>query len=338
MSALIVKACGPALSIQDRGRFGLQRFGVSPAGAMDVYFLAAANVLAGAPPEAAAIELGPGLARFVAQGELTIAATGPDCSLSVADQVVPASTAAQVRDGEAVTLRVGSRAAYAYLALSGGVASPPDMGSRAMHRRSGIGGAALAAGSVIPAGRDGTGLTPHRFATEPAHEGGPIRIIPGPQEDYFAPEALALLVETAFGIGLQADRMGVRLEGPTLPHLRGYNIVSDGIVDGAIQVPGDGHPIVLLRDRQTTGGYPKIATIISADIGRFAQIPPGGSVRFAIVTMEQAVAAARRLQEALAALPGSLVPAQAALTSERLLSLNLVSGVTNATAPALEGA
>jgi len=125
----------------------------------------------------------------------------------------------------------------------------------------------------------------------------------------------------------------LRLDGPVLAHKAGYNIVSDGIVDGSIQVPGDGRPIVLLRDRQTTGGYPKIATIISADIGRFAQISSGERVRFAVVTMAQAVEAARAMAQRIAALSGGLVPVVGALTSERLLSLNLVGGVTSAMAP-----
>lgn len=331
MSALVVQACGPAVSVQDRGRYGWQRFGVSPAGAMDPFFLAAANLLAGAPAEAAAVEIGPGLARFKADGALTVALAGPDARLEVGGQVVPAFTAAHLADGDVATVRSGPGGVYAYLAVAGGIATAPDMGSRSQHRRSGIGGAPLAPGMRLPAGDGERPLM--RFTEAPRHEDGPIRLLPGPQNDYFSAEMLGQLCGPGYRISAQADRMGLRLDGPALDHKSGYNIVSDGIVEGSIQVPGDGMPIILLRDRQTTGGYPKIATIISADLGRFAQIPSGTPVRFAVVDMDEAIAAARRMQDAIAALADGLVPAGAALTSERLLSLNLVGGVVSAAQP-----
>ncbi|SFI00828.1 biotin-dependent carboxylase uncharacterized domain-containing protein [Bosea sp. OK403] len=331
MSALIVKACGPATSIQDRGRFGYQRFGVSPAGAMDRFHLAAANLLVAAEAGAAALELGPGGVRLTAEGDITIALAGPACTLEVDGRQVAPFTAVRVTDGGTVVARPAPGAAYAYLGVEGGIATAPDMGSHSMHRRSGIGGEPLTVGARIPAtsgGRDaGLLCLPER----PRGETGPIRILPGPQDDHFSDEALAILTGGGYRLSGQADRMGVRLDGPTLPHRGGYNIVSDGIVDGSIQVPGDGRPIVLLRDRQTTGGYPKIATIISADIGGFAQIPPGEPVCFEIVTFEQAIEAARGLQAMIEGLASALVPLAAPLTSERLLALNLIGGVTSAT-------
>lgn len=328
MTALIVKSCGPATSIQDRGRFFYQRYGVSPAGAMDPLCLAAANVLAGAAPDAAAIELGLGGARFTAEGALTIALAGPACSLSIDGQKIAPFTAARASNGAEIVVRLEPGAAYAYLAVEGGLATPSDMGSRSMHRRSGIGGAPLAPAARLPAQGGGPELV--ALAEPPHHEAGPIRIIPGPQDDFFGEEALATLCGPGYRLSAQADRMGVRLEGPVLSHRHGYNIVSDGIVDGSIQVPGDGQPIVLLRDRQTTGGYPKLATIISADIGRFAQIPPGSAVSFAVVTLEEAIAAARRLHAEIEGLRAKLIPLAAPLTSERLLGLNLIGGVTSA--------
>ncbi|WNJ93763.1 biotin-dependent carboxyltransferase family protein [Bosea sp. 685] len=329
MSALIVKACGPATSIQDRGRFGYQRFGVSPAGAMDRFHLAAANLLVAAEPDAAALELGPGGVRVTAEGDITIALAGPACTLEVEGRQIAPFTAVRVTDGGTVVARPAPGAAYAYLGVEGGIAMASDMGSHSMHRRSGIGGGPLAAGARIPA--HGGGATLYCLPELPGGETGPIRILPGPQDDHFSDEALAILTGAGYRLSGQADRMGVRLDGPTLPHRGGYNIVSDGIVDGSIQVPGDGRPIVLLRDRQTTGGYPKIATIISADIGRFAQIPPGEPVRFDVVTFEQAIEAAQRLQAMIEGLASALVPLAAPLTSERLLALNLIGGVTSAT-------
>ncbi|MDR6870748.1 biotin-dependent carboxylase-like uncharacterized protein [Bosea sp. BE125] len=329
MSALVVKACGPATSIQDRGRFGYQRFGVSPAGAMDRFHLAAANLLVAAEAGAAALELGPGGVRLTAEGDITIALAGPACTLEVEGRQIAPFTAVRVTDGGTVLARPAPGAAYAYLGVEGGIATAPDMGSQSMHRRSGIGGGPLTVGARIPA--TGGGATLYCLPELPGGEMGPIRILPGPQDDHFSDEALAILTGAGYRLSGQADRMGVRLDGPTLPHRGGYNIVSDGIVDGSIQVPGDGRPIVLLRDRQTTGGYPKIATIISADIGRFAQIPPGEPVRFEIVTFEQAIEAARRLQTLVDGLVSALAPVAAPLTSERLLGLNLIGGVTSAT-------
>jgi biotin-dependent carboxylase-like uncharacterized protein len=330
--ALVIRACGPATSIQDRGRFGFQRYGVSPAGAMDPLFLAAANLLVGAAADAAALEIGPGGARLVADGEITIALAGPSCSLSVDGRAVAPFAAIRVPDGADIVARLQSGAAYAYLGIEGGIATKPDMGSRAMHRRSGIGGSALAVGARLPAAGGLRDATLQYVPDPPGHRSGPIRILPGPQDDLFVDEALSVLTGPGYRLSAQADRMGVRLEGPALRHRSGYNIVSDGIVEGSIQVPGDGRPIVLLRDRQTTGGYPKIATIISADIGRFAQIPPGEAVRFACVTLAEAIAAAREARAVIDGLAAGLASLAAPLTSERLLSLNLIDGVASATA------
>ena len=161
-------------------------------------------------------------------------------------------------------------------------------------------------------------------------EGGPIRVMLGPQDDYFTDEAIRTFLESEFTISSQADRVGFQLTGPRIEHSKGFNIVSDGIVDGHIQVPGNGQPIVLMRDRQTAGGYPKIATIISADLARFAQLRPGSGVRFRAVERDEAVAAARRLKEWMAALPAALEPLRFDLTTEHLLSRNLVGGVIDA--------
>jgi allophanate hydrolase subunit 2 len=161
-----------------------------------------------------------------------------------------------------------------------------------------------------------------------------IRVMLGPQDDYFTPETISLLLESEFTISPQADRMGFQLTGPKLEHAKGFNIVSDGIVDGHIQVPGSGQPIVLMRDRQTTGGYPKIATVISADLGRFAQARPGTKVRFKAVSRDEAVAAARQLKDWIAGLPSHLTPVRFDLTTEHLLSRNLIGGTVDALAPA----
>jgi allophanate hydrolase subunit 2 len=173
-----------------------------------------------------------------------------------------------------------------------------------------------------------------QLTVEVPEESGPIRIMLGPQDDYFTPETISLLLESEFTISPQADRMGFQLTGPKLEHAKGFNIVSDGIVDGHIQVPGSGQPIVLMRDRQTAGGYPKIATVISADLARFAQMRPGSTVRFKAVERDEALAAARQLKEWTAALPSHLAPVRFSLTTEHLLSRNLIGGTIDALAPA----
>jgi biotin-dependent carboxylase-like uncharacterized protein len=333
MGALVIKASGPAISIQDRGRFGYQRFGVSPAGAMDQLALAVANVLVGNSHDAAAVELGVGSARFVAEGNLLIALAGPDCQLEVEGRKIPSLSSVQVREGETVSARIGAGAVYAYLAVRGGAVGPVEMESRSQHRRSAIGGPPLIPGSHIQTG-EVSGGTEQRLLEDPFGDATPIRILPGPQDDYFDPSTIDQLCDGRYRISAMRDRMGVKLEGPSLQHRDGYNIVSDGIVEGAIQVPGNGQPIVLLRDRQTTGGYPKIATIISSDIGRFAQLPSGSAARFRIVSMEEAIEAARLMKNLIDNLTAKLAPLQNELSSERLLSLNLIDGVVSAQASA----
>jgi biotin-dependent carboxylase-like uncharacterized protein len=333
MGALVVKSCGPVLSVQDLGRMGYQRSGVSPAGAMDAFPLAIANLLVGNGPNSAALELGSGVTRLVAKGDLIVALAGPDTTLEVEGRAIAPLSSTRVSDGETITARQGAGGVYAYLAVAGEMEAPPEMGSRSQHRRSGIGGPRLLQGSRI-AFRPDPGRETLMLSAPPAPDNSPIRILPGPQEDYFEPAMLELLCSGVHSIGPMRDRMGLRLEGPALTHRQGYNIISDGIVEGSIQVPGNGQPIVLLRDRQTTGGYPKIATVISADIGRFAQLPSGATVSFRVVTLEEAVQAARRLHDQIAALPAHLAPLQPEMTSERLLGLNLIDGVVSADAPA----
>jgi allophanate hydrolase subunit 2 len=148
--------------------------------------------------------------------------------------------------------------------------------------------------------------TAERRIDLPAPGDGPIRVVMGPQDDEFADDAKRLFLDSEWKISAISDRMGYRLEGPVINHLHGHNIVSDGTVNGSIQVPGNGAPIVLMPDRATTGGYPKIATVISADFGRFAQMPAGRPFRFRAVSMEEAQAEARKFAELLRTLPDRL--------------------------------
>ncbi len=165
----------------------------------------------------------------------------------------------------------------------------------------------------------------------PAIDTGPIRVVLGPQDDEFADDAKKLFLEAEWKISATSDRMGYRLEGPVIRHLHGHNIVSDGTVNGSIQVPGNGAPIVLMPDRPTTGGYPKIATVISADFGSFAQIPAGSGFRFKAVSMTEAQDAARKFAELLRSLPDRLRPIESFdLNIEALRDANVAGRAVSA--------
>ena len=160
-----------------------------------------------------------------------------------------------------------------------------------------------------------------------------MRVVLGPQDDHFTPAGLRTLLESTYTVSHASDRMGMRLEGPPLEHsAKGYNIVSDGIAPGSIQVPGNGLPIVLLADRQTTGGYPKIATVISADLPALGRMTPGAKIAFEAVDIEAAEAAARQLAADIAAIAARLAPVrrEAAIDASRLMGENLVSGIVSA--------
>ena len=327
MTGLRIIDCGPGTTVQDRGRFGWRRYGVSTSGCMDPESAALANALTGNPPHTACVEFQMAGGKLAVEGgDLVVALTGPGTMLRIAGATILAGRSATARDGDIIEIGPVTGGVFAYLAIGGGLDLPPVMGSLSVHRRSRIGGRMLAAGDMLSAMAPGHGTCLQTTPTE--HPAGPIRFIAGPQHDHFATDALELLATSTFTVRPDSDRMAYRLSGPALAHRGDGNIVSDGVLAGSIQVPGDGTPTILMRDCQTTGGYPKIATIISADIGRMAQIPPGEAVRFARVTLEDAVCAARlaagRHQERLA----SIRPAISRPTTESLLRANLVGGVT----------
>ncbi len=336
MTSLVVKNCGPMTSLQDWGRIGYQRFGVSPSGAMDRRCLAMANALVGNAPEVAAIEFMNLGGSFICEGgELHVALAGAGCTASLNDAPVQANTTMVLKDGDTLEVGHARTGTFAYLAVGGGFRIEPQLGSLSFHQRSRLGGlkgAPLKAGDRLPCQSEALQVAPMHLPLEPLGEDAPIRVIMGPQDDYFTEQAIDIFLSAEFTVSPQADRMGFQLSGPQLHHAKGFNIVSDGIVDGHIQVPGSGLPIVLMRDRQTAGGYPKIATIISADLGRFAQLRPGSPVRFRAVSRDEAVAAARQMKEWMAALSSALVPLRFDLTTEHLLSTNLIGGMVDALA------
>jgi 5-oxoprolinase (ATP-hydrolysing) subunit C len=338
MTVLTIESCGPATSLQDNGRFGWQRYGVGPAGAMDRMGLAIANVLVGNGPGAAAIECALAGMRFTVSGGSTrIAIAGADADLKIDGTVAPKFTSVTADGGQKVEVTSARTGVFTYLAVAGGFAIPPMLGALSLHQRTGIGGykgRTFRAGDVVPLNLSAPPGSDLAMTAALASESGPIRVVLGPQDDFFSADGLATFLGSGYTITPQADRMGLRLTGPKIAHgPRGYNIVSDGIATGAIQVPGMGEPLILLADRQTTGGYPKIATVITADLSRLAQMRPGAEVNFAAVSRTEAVAALKAQVAALEALrSGTRSAGMYDLDSGRLLSLNLLDGWVDARA------
>jgi biotin-dependent carboxylase-like uncharacterized protein len=332
MSKLVISAIGPASSVQDGGRYGAQRYGLVPSGAMDRIALAAANSLLGNALFAAAIEIGPFGATFTArEGAVRVALAGAARNADLAGRAVATDTSMTLADGESLTLGFARGGSFSYLAIEGGIAGEPMFGSLAVNARAGLGSPyprPLQAGDELQAAA--SGATERRIDL-PVVLDGPIRVVLGPQDDEFGDVAIRLFLDSEWKISATSDRMGYRLEGPAIKHLHGHNIVSDGTVNGSIQVPGNGAPIVLMPDRGTSGGYPKIATVITADFGRFAQIPAGKGFRFKAVSVAEAQAEVRTFTELLRALPGRVTDIESfQLNIEALQDANVAGAAVSA--------
>ena len=332
MSRLVITAIGPASSVQDGGRFGAQRYGLVPSGAMDRLALAAANCLVGNALFAAAIEIGPLGATFTASdGPVRVALAGAVRNADIAKRAVAFDTSMTLADGESLNLGFARGGTFSYLAIEGGVQGEPMFGSLAVNARAGLGSPyprPLQAGDKLRLAAASGAV--ERAIDLPARTEGPIRVVTGPQDDEFG-DAKQLFLDSEWKISATSDRMGYRLDGPAIKHLHGHNIVSDGTVNGSIQVPGNGAPIVLMPDRGTSGGYPKIATVITADLGRFAQTPAGRGFRFKAVSMAEAQAEARKFAELLRTLPDRVHDVQnSVLDIEALQSANVAGAAVNA--------
>ncbi|WP_316178777.1 biotin-dependent carboxyltransferase family protein [Bradyrhizobium sp. SZCCHNRI1009] len=333
MSTLVVSQIGPASSVQDSGRFGAQRYGLTPSGAMDKLALAAANSLVGNVPMAAAIEIGPFGATFAAKGgAVRVALAGAQRPADVAKRPVEINTSVTLNDEEQLTLGFARGGSFTYLAIEGGIAGEPMFNSLSVNARAGLGSPyprPLQAGDrfEVPPASDAPELR-----IDVPRMSGVIRVVMGPQDDEFSDEMKALFLGSDWMVSATSDRMGYRLEGPPIRHLHGHNIVSDGTVDGSIQVPGNGSPIVLMSDRGTSGGYPKIATVITADFGRLAQTPAGTPFRFKAVSIAEAQAELRRYKDLLRSLPGRVTElANSDFNVDALFTANVAGHAVSAT-------
>jgi 5-oxoprolinase (ATP-hydrolysing) subunit C len=334
-ACLRVLYAGPGVTIQDSGRYGYLCYGVTPAGPIDWAAFETANLALGNDLRAAAIEISVGGLEVIAEGApLWVAFAGGDFSWARDGEPMPKVARLLLEPGKTLLARAENSGAFAYLAVDGGLDTPVTMGSRATHTRSGIGGIdgrMLRSGDVLPAasrGRDrGENFEAVIDAPWLARKSLPFRVVLGPQDDYFTQEALSVFFGNEFTLTAMADRMAYRFDGPEIASARGYDIVSDGIALGAIQIPGDKKPLVLMADRQPTGGYPKLGSIARADIGRLAQMRPGETCRFEMVSAREAREALLRLEEEIAETISCLRPLPEKLASKSLLEANLINGV-----------
>jgi KipI family sensor histidine kinase inhibitor len=303
----VIKRRTPQTTVQDLGRTGYQRYGVPVAGAVDTPALRAANLMVGNSPGAAGLECtiaGPLVLR--ALRATAVAITGADLgavleSEGLLKRPLPSWSSFQVDRGDVLRFTARKAGARAYLAIAGGLDVPVVLGSRATYLSSGLGGLggrSLQPGDVLRSSPPPETISAgNRWPEEsvPAHaQEVTLRVIFGPQDDYFTKAGRQTLLTATYEMASSSDRMGCRLAGPRLEHLEANEIVSDGMMLGGVQVPPDGQPIVMLADRATAGGYPKIATVVGVDIPKLGQLMPGDKVCFEAVSVEEAVETLRR--------------------------------------------
>ncbi len=334
--ALRILEPGMAATLQDCGRHGYQRFGVPVSGALDPIGLAIANILAGNSPCTAAIEiLGAGLAVELEAKSVTIAVAGAAAGLTLEGEKVHLRLAPfqsfTARRGDIVRILPPRGGTVSYLAAAGGFDIAPALGSRSTYRRASFGGyqgRALSLGDRLPLRIASSVCVPVCIDVD-IRVPDVLRAMRGPNSEYFCLRSFETLFATVYTVSPASDRMGLRLQGPGLERAIQGELPSQGTTGGGMQVPADGQPILLLADRQTTGGYPCIATVIGADIAAAGRLCSGMSVRFTEVSRAEAVRLLHAQQAWLASLPAALKPARAnTLSAEHLLSSNLIGGVT----------
>ncbi|MFJ9865159.1 biotin-dependent carboxyltransferase family protein [Streptomyces sp. NPDC101165] len=282
--ALVVVRAGALTTVQDRGRPGYAHLGVPRSGALDPQTAALVNRLAGNPPESAVLETTLNGCALRPRSTVTVAVGGAPCPVTVGGR--PAAWGAPVVVPADALLEVGAAVAgvRAYVAVSGGIAVEPVLGSRATDLLSGLGPAPLTDGTVLPLGTPAG--PPARVDAVP--QPGPqaelvLRVTPGPRDDWFTARAVRDLTTRVYRVSSASNRIGLRTEGPALERARTGELPSEGMVLGAVQVPPDGRPVVFLADHPTTGGYPVIAVVRGADLPAAAQAVPGTTVRFVAV-------------------------------------------------------
>ena len=320
MSHVEIRKPGWQTTIQDAGRWGRQGYGVSVSGPMDWFSHRLANARVGNSGEAAALEVTMSGPELVFEGEAWFAVTGAEFPLHLNGAPVAIARPMRARSGDTLSFGLRRRGARGYLAVAGGFSVPPVLGSRSTHVLSGLGGLEgrpLRAGDRIEIGessgtpsRAAALATPSESVEREAHlrsavltlpaGGATVRVLPGPHEDRFSRETIDKLYSSRYVLSSRSDRMGYRLDGPALPwSAETAELISSATVAGAIQIPASGQPILLMADRATTGGYPILAVVISADLPLAGQLGPGDWIEVEPCTRDEALAALREREDAL---------------------------------------
>jgi biotin-dependent carboxylase-like uncharacterized protein len=338
---LKVLAPGFHTTIQDEGRRGFQHVGVPVSGALDRNGYTLVNALAGNIQGSACLEImgfGPELEVVSSSVRLALIGSGGGLEINGCnDPLVRSGQTTRVTKGEIVRVRLGGDAFCSYLAIEGGFNVPLCLGSRSTYTRAGFGGFSgrqLQSGDMLHGYADDVAARDEVTFGEERNLrlDQPIRVVLGPQDNYFTKGTIEEFLRGTYTITPASDRMGFRLAGPLLEHKSDFNIVSDGIVTGSIQVPGSKLPIVLMADAQTTGGYPKIATVISADLPLIGVRGPGRAIRFQLVSREDAEKIRRAEHQQFLNVIRDIRPVSESqgISIEALYNQNLIDGVIDA--------
>ncbi len=290
---------GPLTTVQDEGRFGFMQYGFSPCGAMDKKALKTANILVGNAQNEACLEMTVMGITASFDCDCVIALTGADMEATINDLEIPMYASLEVKAGSVLKMKSAKSGMRTYLAVSGGFDLPFSMGSMSTNlkcKTGGFEGRKLKAGDELPL-RQSTNLSlvGHRKAEQEKYgDKITLRVILGPQDSYFTEKGKQTFLEKEYTVTDKSDRMGIRLDGEKIESKNGVDIISDGVTTGSVQIPASGTPIIMMSDRQTTGGYAKIATVISADLPLIAQAKPGTKVRFCEVSLSEGVKALKK--------------------------------------------
>ncbi|MDC0659712.1 urea amidolyase [Leisingera sp. SS27] len=334
MNGLRILRIGPVASVQDMGRPGLLGQGISQGGAADTLALAEGAALLRQDPGLATLEMGGMGGEFEATGPLRIAFTGAPMAAALEGTALAWNASHQMEAGQRLTIGAARAGVYGYLHLGGGIATEPVLGARSVHLMAGLGRAAEA-GDLLPAGPDNSDETGLVLAAEERFNGGELRIVESFQSPLFPEAVRTRFAATAFSRGSRANRMGVEMvsDGAGFAADGQLNILSEVILPGDVQMTGDGKPFVLLRECQTTGGYPRIGTVLPCDLPKVAQAQAGASLRFRWISLEEGLEIQAAFGKSLKGLPAACCPLVRDPAAVRdLLSYQLISGAVSADA------
>ena len=323
-----ISFAGPLVTFQDIGRPGNMRYGVSASGPMDIVSFEAANAVLGNETKQTAIEISlGGLILQCREGSITLAITGGDFLIEYQGQKISSWTVLTLQKGERLSVRAGKSGSWAYLAFSGKLNVKDWLNSSSTHSTSGFGGGVLKTGQKFKLtdasnqeNRIGPILKPNFYTNDLIHA------VLGPQDQYFMNTAIKIFSDSIFKVSDNYDRMGMQLTGPKLELKSALSIPSEPVVKGSIQVSGDGIPTILLADHQTTGGYPKIATVISSDINRLVQLRSNQNVEFILINSNEALQKTRKFLDMKEKYLQKISISRGTL-EQRLMNENLIGGV-----------